>query len=592
MSIIRFAQRLRWALPPLLVTACGGGFYEVSDKLHKTTENASDVTSGFEYATATIDLQNRDLFFQPIFTSKRDGSLAHLYVYASFTAVATGPKQIPLYLIDFDKHSVDETRGDELLSHYPINKDVRGIPLFTIETRALTKNTADQALGVWGVTKSFAQNMASLAVGPQTAPVFSALDQAATTLQSFSAPEWRYTAHIAIPRNYTKTEFADIYFILANDINGNILPDLQSELAKVMASTVTVVSNAGGTLVFSDAKQYTGLPYIIVDFTIQDYLSDPDLLSVGPHCAGVNASAVATSRAKLAQPGQLSTTQRELEQALTDEADAYLALKNAKAPVELVNAYEAWRQIESLSLPDSLTTTQAYIKKYESAHDLLVSCASTSVASFAGIDTVDLLFKFLAADIEFDNAPEAELEGDALQVASYLPTADDKSTAFLLTTHLYQRATARLFQINTSTYSRFYSNDIRILNAAKQADATDDQLADDLQHRYARTSCDKCRSDAVATVTKYLGLKGQQPAVVRANAVAVASSVAADLGVTEVRLKRANDNTSTEVTNAVLAIRAAEGVVTSLPSNHPKDAPSLDNLTKSVNRGLSVMSDK
>jgi hypothetical protein len=126
-------------LAALSLVARGGGFYKVDDaKQHAVTTDGTLQELG--YVTATISLQNNKLFTTPLYKDGRDGDLAHFYAYAQFPNIPSGSSQaIPLYLIDLQTGSIIDTRGGELISHYPINPDSRGDALFTIQTKALKK---------------------------------------------------------------------------------------------------------------------------------------------------------------------------------------------------------------------------------------------------------------------------------------------------------------------------------------------------------------------------------------------------------------------------------------------------------------------
>ena len=547
-----------------LLACGGGGFYKVADGIHRTASAGGAAPLDVGYISASIDLQNRTVFTTPLYTAKRDGDLTHLYVYASFANGLNGPKQIPLYLIDFEKGTADDTRGDELISHYPFDPDIRGKPLFDIQTRALKKNVADTALQVWNVTKGFAQNMAGLAFGPSTAPVFGALDQASDVLKSLAATEQQYTAHIALPGSVPGANYADVYLILATDDRNNTLPGVDVIASKFIHGSVTLCQDNGDASTYYaclDGNKFADLPYIIVTFTLQNFVSDPLLLpSLAGGCQVVTDGSIATSLARIAQAGAVSSAQHDLESALDSRASALVTIEKAEAADQTVVAINAFDDYSSQPpLSPATVGGSLYTGHYAKQFTALADCVDGVARKIKNYDAASALIHFMAINIDLSTPSEAALENALVQVTSFIPT--DTSNV-LTSTNVYQRAAARIVTVNQVIYQRFYLPKIRTLKSATTSSVNNDSLAAALEQEYAGTNCDKCRTDASAAVAAYRALKPAAPAAERANAIADASLVTSLLRVERAKAEREKletqslDNAIQKVTTASVALQS------------------------------------
>jgi len=552
---VRYAILIGWSgLVAIIGTACGGGFYRIDNNIPKS--NGSPPT-GTGYITATIDLQNKTAFTSnAAYLKHRDSKLTHLYIYAEFPAGVSGPQKVPLYLVDFEKGVVDETRGAELISHYPYDEDARGKPLFRLQTRALKKNGADVALNVWSVTKGFAQNMAGMAFGPSTAPIFSALDQAANVLGSLAAKEQQYTAQIEIPSTKDAREQILLYPVIATDENNVAIPEVKEEAEKLRQSTtLAICAKPDDNAICVDGKPYTVLPYIIIKFTTQDYVSDVQLLNVGASCTGVDEPKVAAARARIAEAGVVSKAQHDIEESLDDRATALLSLRHAVAagqPTKAIDAYDEYRSLPSVPNPNGAL----YKDHYSNQFSVIVSCVEAEAKKIVGFDSVNGLVGFMQKELDVTKLSEPSLESSLVEVASFVQV-DDKLMPAVSAAKVYQRAAARILTINNLLYQKFYSASIRSFRAATVPTTELDAAALDLEHRYAATSCDKCRSESSAATVAYRSLKPASNATMRANLLAEASSVTSALKVVAAREKRVNGTDTTAVTSAVRDVDAA-----------------------------------
>jgi len=408
----------------LTIAACGGGFYKVDDSIRRSvTTSGSPEDPG--YITANIDLQNKRVLTSGLYNDSRDHNLNHLYIYALFSDDVSGPKQIPLYLIDFDKGTIDDTRGDELISHFPIRLDARGKPLLKIQTRALAKNVADTALKVWTITKDVSQRLAPLALGPQANTVFAAVDGAAGVLQNLAATEKAYTAQVALPSALDSAEFADIYLILATDKHNKVLPDVEAAVAEFQKQTITLCDQNGSTFACIDGKPYDKLPYIIVTFRVQNYVSDRQLVpKLSTSCSEADNAMIATSRLRVFEARAVSDTQRVLEEALDDRLDALITIRKKITVKDRVAAFNAY---DSYALLGQATDTSDLFKNhYKPNFDLVDGCIQREMKKLTGIDDLRLIEDFLGLAIG-TNTRENELEQALVYVSALIKVDDDRA---------------------------------------------------------------------------------------------------------------------------------------------------------------------
>ena len=558
--------------------ACGGGFYKIDDSVRRDVSTGG-VPQDPGYITATIDLQNRKILTSAVYNDSRDQDLSHLYVFASFSGDVSGPRQIPLYLIDFDKGTIDDTRGDELISHFPIQLDARGKPLLKIQTRALKNNVADTALKVWNITKDVSQRLATLAFGKQASAVFGAVDDAAGVLQNLAATEKAYTAQIALPGSLESAEFADIYLILATDKHNEVLPVVKASADEFQKQAFTLCDQNGSTFACIDHKPYDKLPYIIVTFRVQNFVADPMLIPrLGPNCTEVDNAMIATSRARIAETRAVSDAQRVLEEAIGDRLDALLAIRKKLAANDTVGAFNAYDNYALLG--DETDPSDLFKVHYKPNFDTVARCVQLEVSKLAGADDLRLIEEFLGLPLGIKTG-EAELESDLVQVTALVRTDDDRAK-----TTPYARATARIVTIGNLLYQGFYLEPIRQLRAAKQRSNAIDAIADDVEHRYTNSNCDKCRSDGATAVAAYRALKPTDADVVRTAALVEAADTLASLKV-EIAIMHKDQRSNPRLTEALGALTTA---TTKLQKSAAVERPrSLSELSAEVTRAASLI---
>ena len=393
----------------VVTMGCGGGFYRVDDAVQKAPVQKGTL-GDFGYVTATINLQNSDLFASSTYIDSRDGNLAHLYVYAQFPNSPAGTSQaIPLYLIDLDKGSIVDTRGAELISHYPINADSRGSTAFTIETRALKRTVGDTALKVWQLSGGLAQKVAGMS-GPQATALFDVVNQGAGILGNLASTDQSHEAHVVIPKNYDKPEYADIYLILPTDKHGEALEAVKNEATSFVSAADITLCRDDSNLMYAckGGSHYKGLPYIIVDFQLQNHVSDSALLEHIDSACNIKPDQLKAAQERVEVPGVLSDPQLDLERVVNDRAGRLLQLRSALSDGKQSAAMDIYDDYVSLPpLPETVKASSLYTTIYAARIKALNDCTTVAEKAIPGYEAADGLLKYISTEVDFDNAAEA-----------------------------------------------------------------------------------------------------------------------------------------------------------------------------------------
>lgn len=584
MTLARRRSLMKFVLPlgAVAVTAACAGFYRIPDVPQAETA-AGDRVSDLRYLTATVDLHNKTVLTSKEYREERDSDLEYLYIYAEFDHPAFGKSVIPLFLLNLKNGSLEETKGAELISKFPLRPDRRGKPFVVFRTAALEKSGADIALQVFQDSKTLIDG-ALKSVGPAGPYAVKAVDVAANLVQAVASKEYRYQVSTAVPATYSNATFAQGYLVVPTDSDGNILHAADQEI-RSLDGKLSVCRSGGGSgfVCHDDGTPYRRYPYILIDFRLTDYIDDPLLLPqvFAPNCSNVSQAILDQASATLLLPDRLSPEQVAQERALVDHAQAYLAMTtevHGKKYPEAVNAYEAYSFLNRSS--DSF-----YLARFKARYDVLDQCIATGLASIPGGDVVLQLTKASHGTVELDKQAEESLEEMLRGLSVIVDVAQQQAFLFLQDTRLYQRALARVRGVERFVFAKWYKADVDVLRR-KPSQAQAWTVIARLEAKVQATNCSLCRSEASQALADYnSSVLSQKLASVEVERLALqedASKLRSALAVRETSLGLLNSEQAAELAEAAATIKRLQDEVNALAAGTKEREDSTRELRESL----------
>lgn len=324
-----------------LLGGCQGGFYKP-----QRVELAAPVATGatpstpakqWPYLSAALYFDDSAVH-DATFRDQRNGDLSHLFVRVSFDHPALGGlRTVPLYLLDLEHGSLDQTSGAELIAKLPVAPNRRRQYFMDIEVIALEKSKLEIVKKIWEKAKPLVTSaLAATGIGGAAGV---ALDTASGLLDDLTASkDYRSTLHIATPAVFPGDDGRLVYLLyLIVPTDKRMVIDAHAE--ELGRKDLTICRRSTGepfVCVQGEPGQphppYTTLPYIIVEYRASDYLDDERLIAqaIDARCVAISAGAVTRAQQALDLGHDqlaISSAQRVYEQALVTRASGLMEVR-------------------------------------------------------------------------------------------------------------------------------------------------------------------------------------------------------------------------------------------------------------------------
>lgn len=515
----------------LTLTGCGG-FYTITEAslaAGNTTRAEPGTEKGFDYLSARIYFKGDQALSSPHFRENRDSKLSHLYIYALFNHPALGgQKEIPLYLIDIEKGTLEVTAGMELISKLPLLPNQRGNqPMLSLKAVALEKSKLDIFRVIWGKAKPMIQTIA-LSTGAGVG-VGIAMDSLSSLLEELaSAKEFRYQKNLIPPTSFGDGVIGkvEMYLLAPTDKDGILTSEILAQLQK----KDFVLKRDGSTglpVVFEGNQEYVELPYLLIDYRLSNYVEIENLIpqKLDDSCAVLSLQKLQNAQETLAHAA-LSAPQMELETQLLEQAKAYFQVKSAvldwksegsteqevqKKRREAVDAYFDYQQFFGNRKP---LKGKMYVSYFQERMDSLDQCTERWAQKLPGYLALQKVSQRLALLLNRIDKLESELAMEGAlqelrpilaldQILSKLPGVGE---GMIRGSALYNRAAAAIANIEDEEYNKYYQNvtsQLQTLSPSEQAE----QLRTKLVDKMPLLQCELCKDKIAEAIRLYQAKK-------------------------------------------------------------------------------------
>lgn len=515
----------------LTLVGCGG-FYTMHQTplaAGSTTKVKKEAAQGLNYLSARIYFKGDQALSNPIFRESRDSKLSHLYIYALFNHPSLGgQKEIPLYLIDLEKGSLEVTEGVELISKLPLLPNQRGNqPMLSLKAVALEKSKLDIFRLIWLKAKPMLQTIAiSTGAG---AGVGVALDSLSSLMEELAAAkEFRYQKNLIPPTSFGEGVVGkvEMYLLAPTDKEGILQLALIDQLQK--KDLVLKRDDQGGLpMVFDGTREYKDLPYLLIDYQLSNYVEIDDFIpqKLDGTCAVLSEQKLQSAQESLAH-ATLSAEQMELETRLLERAKAYSRVKanvsnwksegsteeeRQKKRREAVDAYVDYQQFFASQLSPK---GDIYLSYFQDRVLSLDQCTELWAQKLPGYLTLQKVSHRLAlllnqmSHLDSEQAMEHVLQElhPILVLDQTLSKLPGIGEGMIRGSALYNRAAAAIANIEEEEFARFYRSSTNQL----QTDAPSsemDQLQAKLLTRLPLLQCELCKDKIVESIRMYQSKK-------------------------------------------------------------------------------------
>ncbi len=524
----------RFGLALLLTAGCSGGYYNLSEALPATpSADGTAVPPATGYVTATVRLVNAELLLTDSFRTSRNSDLSHLYIYADFQQSPSGPRTIPLYLVDLDHGTYRGTDADELLSRLPYNANSVGTQLFEIKTVALDKNFADTVAEVWEMTDELVKDLGGMTGGPNAMAAFKIIDTATKTLKKFGSREKILAKKFMVPNRPTQSSFAEVLLVTPTDSSAQPIESAAHEKARFVAATdakkVAVAKQGRLSYLTVDGKRFTNLPYILIEYQLDEYVYDRRLLTqVTRGCPEITRSQLESARNALYEATAISPRQARLETEVLTRAEFVLTVLEAQktnSHASIINQHYQARLLPPLSR-DVLKST-LYTNHFRENVATLEGCLGAAVAAVPGSTQVEEILAELDARVDMDQGTQEHLEAALQRVNARLGSLEGNDLAYLRDTRPGSDLASRREQLRTRIWDRFFASRVRRLATLEVSDEASNAAAD-LINDSVTTQCEPCRTKAADAVVAYRTRSQQELEAAKATMLRRAASVLAE----------------------------------------------------------------
>jgi hypothetical protein len=478
------------------ITACGGFLKVTNENMPSFGDGVKDQND--KYVSASVYLRNSNTLLSDLFTKDRANKIKLLYISTKFTHPVLAPtgKNVPLYMLNLDNGSLTESQGAQLIAKLPIDPNSAITGVLTFETHAVEKANVDGAMGIFKIASGIIGQAGIANAGLSTS--LTLVDSAASQLDKMSVSDRTYSLNVVAPDIIKKKQFL-IYCILPTDSQGRILPKA-TDLAKNMLAYKILPKSDGGYL-SKDDNDYTDLPYLVIDYTISDYVSDTSYLpkDISSTCGEITLQTVNDAENSLNSAGYLlSSEQKAQEVTLTAKGRRLCELVSAvtsRNDANSVDAYDAYMSIFS-------NTGSYYNKYYTNSHAALDKCADNTLRNVPGYDRITAVTKACGKG-NVNSLSSREIESLIFDLKVFTDQSlNIPGQEYLLQTRLFQKAAGRKLTAETALMFKEFKPKIEKIKQAKSRSTETDKVADDLT-KMAETSCVTCRNEALAAVSEY-----------------------------------------------------------------------------------------
>lgn len=512
-------------------TQCGGFFALYPKEVAQPEKAALSMPPGSSLPYVTVRVYNHlePAFFHARFRAGRKTDLSHLYIRAEYQEPnAEKPKEIPLYLIDLAKGTVDTVTDTELSPKWVLPSDGQDSRIrISLQSVALEKPAVVDA--IWQRTKPLVQQASSLAwgnTGGLAVEMFSGLLEKLAGAQEFG---YRKTLPgIALQKNATSGVL--MYLLVPTESDGTIK---QSILQEINNKSLHVEWRNGPPKVYEGTKPYEQLPYFLVEYALSNYLALPGLLPAvfDSSCGDVSADVLQRAMGTLQNAkASLSPEQASLELGLHNRAKLYLQeqeamqawgpneyaeAKRRELRLQAINAYVNYR---TLALQQKENHNALYTERFKPRMDALDRCVEQSARVVPFYASMEQVVTQLLATVH-PKTPALD-EADKERRLSVLypilywtdrvraqPGGDtslaDEVGPVLKGSLLYSQTVGQIASIEDELYRNYHQSKVEQLNSTKPPSKAGDQLKAELLRRVPRLQCQSCKKQILLACQDY-----------------------------------------------------------------------------------------